>query len=57
MDASGLAPSPDDCVKLTQSARILSLLRENRIEMMVVTILLYSTGLLEKAVSYGSGVC
>ena len=57
MDAGSLAPSTEDCVKLTQSARILSLLRENRIEMMVVTILLYSTGLLDKAFTYGTGVC
>lgn len=57
MDAGSLTPSTEDCVKLTQSARILSLLRENRIEMMVVTILLYSTGLLDKAFTYGTGVC
>jgi len=56
MDPSSLAPS-DECVKLTQSARVLSLLKENRIEMMIATILLYSTGLLEKAVTYGTGVC
>jgi hypothetical protein len=52
----GLTPS-EDCVKLTQSARVLTLLKENRIEMMVVTILLYSTGLFEKALTYGTGVC
>lgn len=57
MDPGSLAPSTDDCVKLTQSARVLSLLRENRVEMMVVTILLYSTGLLDKAFTYSSGVC
>jgi len=56
MDPGSLAPS-DECVKFTQSARILSLLRENRIEMMVATILLYSTGLLDKVLVYGSGVC
>ncbi len=56
MDAGNLAPS-EDCVKLAQSARILTLLKENRIEMMIATILLYSTGLLEKAVTYGTGVC
>ena len=56
MDPGNLAPS-EDCVKLAQSARVLSLLKENRIEMMVVTILLYSTGLLEKALTYGTGVC
>jgi len=57
MDPGSLAPSTEDCVKLTQSARVLSLLRENRIEMMVATILLYSTGLLDKVLVYGSGVC
>ena len=56
MDASSLAS--DDCVvKTAQSARILTLLKENRIEMMIATILLYSTGLLNKAVAYGTGVC
>ena len=56
MDPSNLTPS-EDCVKIAQSARVLALLKENRIEMMVVTILLYSTGLLEKALTYGTGVC
>ena len=37
--------------------RLLSLLKQNRIEMMVVTILLYSTGILNQAVEYGQGVC
>ena len=57
MEAGSLAPSTEDCVKVAQSARLLSLLKENRIEMMVVTILLYSTGLLNKAFTYSSGVC
>jgi hypothetical protein len=43
-----------DAVKTT---RLLQLVKEHRIEAMIVTILLYSTGLLEKAWSYGSGVC
>lgn len=47
-----------ECVKdLTTAARITQLIKENRVEAMIVTILLYSTGLLEKAVVYGSGVC
>lgn len=46
--------SASDVVK---SARILQLIKENRIEAMIVTILLYSTGLLERAFVYGSGVC
>ena len=47
-----------ECVKdLTTAARLMQLIRENRVEAMIVTILLYSTGLLEKAVTYGTGVC
>ena len=42
---------------VAKGARILQLVKENRIEAMVITILLYSTGLLEKAVAYGNGVC
>ena len=55
MDAGN--ESLEDCKNLAQSARILTLLKENRIEMMIATILLYSTGLLEKAVTYSAGVC
>lgn len=32
-------------------------LKENRVEAMIVTILLYSTGMLDKAWTYGAGVC
>jgi hypothetical protein len=47
-----------ECVKdLTTGARMLQLIKDNRLEAMIVTILLYSTGMLEKAVSYGTGVC
>jgi hypothetical protein len=42
---------------VTKSARIMQLMKENRIEAMVVTILLYTTGLLERAWTYSSGVC
>jgi hypothetical protein len=41
----------------TLPVRLFTLLKQNRIEMMVVTILLYSTGLLNQAVEYGQGVC
>jgi len=41
----------------TFTAKCLKMAKEHRIEAMVVTILVYSTGLLEKAVTYGSGVC
>jgi len=47
----------DTCADISTSLRLIRLLKENRIEMMVVTILLWSTGLLEKATTYGSGVC
>lgn len=57
MEPSTLAPSTSDAATLAKSARLLSLMKENRIEMMIATILLYSTGLLEKAVTYGTGVC
>lgn len=42
---------------VAKGARIVQLVKENRIEAMIVCILLYSTGLLEKAVTYGHGVC
>jgi hypothetical protein len=37
--------------------KMVQLLKENRVEAMIVTILLYSTGILEKAYNYGAGVC
>lgn len=43
--------------ELTLLAKVGNQLRENRVEAMIVTILLYSTGVLEKAVIYGAGVC
>lgn len=50
--------SSTECMKsLTTTGRLLLLLKENRLEAMIVTILVYSTGLLDKAVTYGSGVC
>ena len=47
-----------ECVKdLTTAARVAALIKANRVEAMIITILLYSTGLLDKAVAYGTGVC
>jgi len=47
-----------ECVKdLTTGAKLLHLAKENRVEAMIMTILLYSTGILEKAFIYSSGVC
>lgn len=56
-DESILTNPLDTCSDVGTSLRLLNLMKENRIEMMVVTILLWSTGLFEKAVTYGSGVC
>lgn len=47
----------DSVGDVTTPVRLIQLLKQNRIEMMVVTILLYSTGLLNQAVEYGQGVC
>lgn len=47
-----------ECVKdLTTGARLLNMIKENRVEAMIVTILLYSTGMFDKAITYGAGVC
>jgi len=47
-----------ECVKdLTTTAKVVRAVKENRLEAMIVTILLYSTGVLEKAVIFGTGVC
>ncbi len=47
----------EETKELTLFAKLIHQLRENRVEAMIVTILLYSTGMLEKAVVYGAGVC
>lgn len=47
----------DNAKEIGLVARLLNQLKENRVEAMIVTILLYSTGLLEQAVTYGAGVC
>lgn len=57
MDPGVTGMESSDCASLAKSARVLTLLRDNRIELMIVTILLYSTGLLEKAVIHATGVC
>jgi len=56
-DESTLTNPLDTCADVSTSVRLLQMLKDNRIEMMVVTILLWSTGLFEQAVTYGSGVC
>jgi hypothetical protein len=52
-----MTPVAEDICTVTKSARIMQLIKENRIEAMVVTILLYTTGLLNQAWTYSSGVC
>jgi len=47
----------DNAKELSLGAKLVSQLKENRVEAMIVTILLYSTGLFEKAVVYSAGVC
>jgi hypothetical protein len=56
-DAEATTQCIDSVGDVTLPIRLFTLLKQNRIEMMVVTILLYSTGLLEQAVTYGQGVC
>ena len=43
--------------ELSLGAKLIKQLKENRVEAMIVTILLYSTGILEKAYFAGMGVC
>lgn len=57
MDGSADAISDCDPSQISLSLKLLKALKENRIEMMIVTVLLYSTGLLEQATSYAGGVC
>ncbi len=47
----------DNAKEISLASKLVTQLKENRLEAMIVTILLYSTGLLEKAVTYGTGVC
>lgn len=47
----------EETKELSLGAKLITQLKENRVEAMIVTILLYSTGLLEKAYVAGVGVC
>lgn len=47
----------EGAIEIAKTGRVLALVKEHRIEAMIVTILLYSTGLLERAFTYGTGVC
>ena len=57
IDAEATTQCIDSIGDVTMPVRLLTLLKQNRLEMMIVTILLYSTGLLNQAVEYGQGVC
>lgn len=61
MDGSDASDTTTQCIDtvgdVTLPVRLIHLLKENRIEMMIATILLYSTGLLEQAWTYSQGVC
>ena len=39
------------------AAKWLQYVKENRVEMLVVSLLLYSVGALDKAITYGTGIC
>ena len=39
------------------AARCMAYVKENRVEMLVVSLLLYSVGALDKAITYGTGIC
>ena len=56
-DESILTNPLGTCADVSTSVRLLQMLKDNRIEMMVVTILLWSTGLFEQVIPYGTGVC
>jgi len=56
-EQSTLTNPLDTCADVSTSLRLIKLLKENRIEMMVVTILIWSTGLLTEATTYAQGVC
>ena len=47
----------DTLADVSLPVRLLTLHKQNRLEMMIVTILLYSTGLLTDATTYAQGVC
>jgi len=56
-DQSTLTKPLDTCTDVSTSLRLFKYFKENRIEMMVVTILIWSTGLFTEATTYAQGVC
>jgi hypothetical protein len=56
-ESNQLTNTLDTLADVSLPVRLLTLLKQNRLEMMIVTILLYSTGLLTDATTYAQGVC
>ena len=56
-ESNQLTNTLDTLTDVSLPVRLLNLLKQNRIEMMVITILVYSTGLLNDATTYAQGVC
>jgi aspartate ammonia-lyase len=53
-----MEPAATDAVKTGMTmASCLGHLRNNRIEYLIVTLLMYSIGALDKAIEYGTGIC
>jgi len=52
-----MGPAADAAIKANAMRSVVCHLKENRIEYAVFTMLLYSLGLLDKAWTYGSGMC
>ena len=49
--------SVDVAIKANVMRNALTHLKENRIEYAVFTLLLYSLGAIDKAITYGTGMC
>jgi hypothetical protein len=52
-----MGPAADAAMKANVIRSVGCHLKENRIEYAVFTLLLYSVGLLDKAWTYGTGMC
>ena len=52
-----MGPAAEAAIKANAIRQCVGHLKENRIEYAVFTLLLYSVGLLDKAWTYGTGMC
>ena len=43
--------------KANVGLKVFHALKENRLEVAVMTLLLYSVGVIDKAITYGTGIC